>query len=341
MIRWTVCFTALAILIAAMAEAATLEVPQNGGNASGIGYFSGWKCPPNNNISIVVDGGTPIPVPSGVRRGDTSSACGNDGFNGYISQINFNLFGPGVHTAVARQNGVQFAQSTFTVTTFGTNFLTGASDNFYSLVDFPQPGKTTTVQWNQGQQNFVIVGTTGGNAQCPVNAPITNLQSNCPSTGYVYARQDAQAALLTTGQTARVCVVVASAPNDTACFGGSVSSSTTFTLTAGNLNGGPYSALLAGSSGNIANSGNVLNFTVGISGVGFLSFNGLNFQTTIAGPSAAATASETDDAVSAIGTALWGQDETSAGSDTLRSQSALVEQWGAMQSEDATRVPNP
>ena len=71
---------------AASARAATLEVPQNGGDASGIGYVSGWKCPPNDDVSLVIDGGAPIPVPSRARRNDTAGVCGNDGRNGYITQ---------------------------------------------------------------------------------------------------------------------------------------------------------------------------------------------------------------------------------------------------------------
>ncbi len=146
---------------ATYAAAASLEVPADGGNASGIGYFSGWKCPPNDNITIVLDGGSPIPVPSGVRRGDTAGVCGNDGRNGFIAQYNFSLLGDGVHTASVRRNGAQFAQATFTVTTFGVNFLTGASGT-YVLLNFPQSGQNTTVRWVQGAQNFVITDTTGG-----------------------------------------------------------------------------------------------------------------------------------------------------------------------------------
>jgi hypothetical protein len=151
---------ALTLGLAAAASAAVLEVPSNNSDASGIGYFSGWKCPPNDNISIVVDGGAPLPVPSRSARGDTAGVCGNDGRNGFISQINFNLYGQGFHTAVVRQNGVPFAQSIFHVTTFGTNFLTGAAGT-YQLANFPSLGQSTTIEWVQGQQNFVITGTGG------------------------------------------------------------------------------------------------------------------------------------------------------------------------------------
>ena len=155
------CALVIAGGLATHAAAASLEVPANGGNASGIGYFSGWKCPPNDNIPIVLDGGSPIPVPSGVRRLDTAGVCGNDGRNGFIAQYNFNLLGDGVHTASVRRNGAQFAQATFTVTTFGVNFLTGASGT-YVLLNFPQAGQNTTVRWVQGAQNFVITDTSGG-----------------------------------------------------------------------------------------------------------------------------------------------------------------------------------
>ena len=181
------------LLVATGASAAVFEIPANNGNASGIGYFSGWKCPPNDDISIVVDGGTPIPVPSRVRRSDTASTCGNDGRNGFISQINFNLFGPGVHTAVVRQGGVPFAQTTFSVTTFGVNFLSGVSGT-YVLNNFPSTGATTTVEWVQGQQNFVIVDTTGGT---PSQAAVrfandlvcneANFTSTLSANGYVWS----------------------------------------------------------------------------------------------------------------------------------------------------------
>lgn len=152
---------AITVCLASTASAAVLEVPQNGGQASGIGYFSGWKCPPNDDITIVVDGGAPLPVPSGVARGDTAGVCGNDGRNGFLAQINFNLYGTGQHTAVVKRKGVAFAQSTFEVTSFGTEFLTGVS-GFCTLDNFPAGGSTTTVEWAQGQQNFVITNTSGG-----------------------------------------------------------------------------------------------------------------------------------------------------------------------------------
>jgi hypothetical protein len=36
------------------------------------------KCPLNDKMSLVTDGGPPIPVATGIRRGDTSGICRND-----------------------------------------------------------------------------------------------------------------------------------------------------------------------------------------------------------------------------------------------------------------------
>lgn len=160
----------LVLAVCTPSFAAVLEVPQDGGFASGIGYISGWKCPPNDKISVVIDGGSPIPVPSGVRRNDTAGACGNDGRNGYITQINFGLLGDGTHTVAVRQNGQSFVTSTFNVTTFGTPFLTGASGT-YTLQDFPAQGKTATIIWNQGTQSFVVAGTGGDGPATPTPRP--------------------------------------------------------------------------------------------------------------------------------------------------------------------------
>lgn len=153
------CVLAVNVGLASTASAG-LEVPTNGGEASGIGFFAGWKCPPNGNITLVIDGGSPFPVATGISRGDTAAACGNGGFNGFISEFNFSLLGDGNHTVSVRQNGTQFSLATFHVTTFGQHFLSGASGS-YVLQNFPQLGQTATVEWSEGAQNFIITGKGG------------------------------------------------------------------------------------------------------------------------------------------------------------------------------------
>ena len=46
----------------------------------------------------------------------------------------------------------------FKVTTFGQEFLQGAS-GAYSLFNFPRRGSTAAIEWDQSSQNFVVVGT--------------------------------------------------------------------------------------------------------------------------------------------------------------------------------------
>ena len=46
---------------------------------------------------------------------------------------------------------------TFTVTTLGEAFAEDLAQT-HEIADFPAPGQTTTVEWQAGQQKFVITG---------------------------------------------------------------------------------------------------------------------------------------------------------------------------------------
>ena len=92
----------------------------------------------------------------GTSRGDTAGVCG-DANNGYSLLFNWNLLGNGMHTVRAFADGVMFAEVTITVTTLGGEFRTGLSGNV-TVPDFPQAGQTTSLRWQQSQQNFVIDG---------------------------------------------------------------------------------------------------------------------------------------------------------------------------------------
>ena len=69
---------------------------------------------------------------------------------------NWGNLSDGEHIAIAYDDGVEFARSTFTVTTPGTDFLRGVSKRV-TVDDFPHPGDTTVLEWNQGTQHFEIV----------------------------------------------------------------------------------------------------------------------------------------------------------------------------------------
>ena len=127
------------LLMPVLAQAARLEIPGQGANLSGIGVISGWKCEVTGTITVRIDGGNPIPMLYGSERGDTRSVCG-DSANGFVAIFNWGLLDDGTHTAVATDGADEFARSTFTVTTFGEEFVQGASGEC-RIPDFPAPGR--------------------------------------------------------------------------------------------------------------------------------------------------------------------------------------------------------
>ena len=147
----------LVLLAPALAHAqSALDIPGNGDTLSGIGVISGWKCAAQGNLTISLDAGDPIPAAYGFPRGDTTPVCGDDGHNGFFSFFNWAILGDGAHTAVAYDNGVEFARNTFTVVTTGEEFLTGANGQC-SIPNFPAPGETTRFAWTEATQHLEMV----------------------------------------------------------------------------------------------------------------------------------------------------------------------------------------
>jgi len=120
---------------------------------SGLGFISGWKCGANN-ITVRLDGGGPIPLATDQPRADTRLACGTVN-NGFITQVNWNHLGAGRHTAVAYDNGVEFARSTFTVGTTGEEWLEDVTVSI-DVPNFPAPGETGRFVWNESTQHLEL-----------------------------------------------------------------------------------------------------------------------------------------------------------------------------------------
>jgi len=158
LVRLALAFIALlfgfAIPRAVWAQSA-LENPPNGGPVSGIGVVSGWKCTAGT-LTYTVDNGPPAQLAYGISREDTQGVCGHSN-TGFIAEQNWNLTGDGQHTIRVFDNGQQFAQATFTVTTFGTEFLTGVNYE-QTVLAFPNTDTTTYLKWQENAQNFVITG---------------------------------------------------------------------------------------------------------------------------------------------------------------------------------------
>lgn len=134
-----------------------LENPGPGSFQSGIGMIWGWVCAAAV-VALEIDGEPPIEADVTTERLDTAAPCGGT-TNGFGVLFNWNLLDDGAHTVVARADGVEFARTTFTVTTLGEEFVQDAA-GACTVADFPSPGATVRLEWQQHQQNFVIVPAT-------------------------------------------------------------------------------------------------------------------------------------------------------------------------------------
>ena len=154
------CMT-LCVVAPALAYSTVLENPSNGLAYSGIGVVSGWKCESAGPLTVrfhdaaMTPLGDVIPLAYPNERPDTAGVCG-DTNNGFVAIWNWANLGDGTYTAIVYENGVKFAQSTFTVTTLGEAFVRGASGEC-TIMDFPTPEESARFAWNQATQGLVLV----------------------------------------------------------------------------------------------------------------------------------------------------------------------------------------
>ena len=145
----------LGVLAAAPSWAAFLESPAPAAVVSGIGFISGWKCDASN-ITVRIDGGEHLPVAMDQERSDLQEVCGSI-HHGFIKQVNWAwpIISDGEHVVVAYDEGVEFGRAEFTVGTLGEEFLKGAG-RVMLVGNFPAPGETTILEWNESTQHFEI-----------------------------------------------------------------------------------------------------------------------------------------------------------------------------------------
>ena len=145
------------LLAPSLTSAATLDIPGTGTTLSGIGVISGWKCDAKGALTIRFNDGDPIPLLYGSERGDVrnAGAC-PDADVGFVVVMNWGNLGDGEHTAVAYDNGEEFARSTFTVVTTGEAFRRDLAGE-WTIPHFPDPGDTARFVWNTGTQHFELV----------------------------------------------------------------------------------------------------------------------------------------------------------------------------------------
>ena len=130
-----------------------LEHPPDGSYESGVSLIFGWVCDAEA-VSIRVNA-VEMPVFYGVERLDTQEICGGAVENGFMTMLNWNELGDGLHTVEARVDGAVLGTARVIVTPLDEPFQRGLSA-LYTLHDFPESGRGVTVEWQETLQNFVI-----------------------------------------------------------------------------------------------------------------------------------------------------------------------------------------
>ena len=153
---------------------AVLESPTQGSYQSGVELIRGWACEAQR-VEFSIDGGALQAIAYGTDRPDTVATCG-DSNNGFGFTYNWNRISAGTHNLRAYLDGVEFANVNFAVTTLGAEYLTGLSRQFV-FNDFPETGQTTTAEWSEPQQNFIVARTTATPSRLALIAAITDVSN--------------------------------------------------------------------------------------------------------------------------------------------------------------------
>lgn len=138
-----------------------LEVPASGATMSGIGLISGWHCDAVE-ISVIIDDEPPQLAGYGTDRNDTLEPC-DDADNGFGMLFNFGLLESGAHTIRVLADGVEFDRARFDSLRLSTGSFSTDIEGSVEVSDFPKPGHTTTLRWDESSQGFSITGETGPN----------------------------------------------------------------------------------------------------------------------------------------------------------------------------------
>ncbi len=131
-----------------------LENPGPASFQSGLGVISGWVCE-GEAVEVEIGHLGRQAAAYGTERLDTLEACG-DMDNGFGLLFNWNLLGDREHEVVAYVDDLELGRATVRVTTLDEEFLRDVEGECV-VEDFPDMGQTVTLEWQQSQQNFVIV----------------------------------------------------------------------------------------------------------------------------------------------------------------------------------------
>ena len=145
------------LLLSSSAQAAVLDVPTPQTTLSGVGVIHGWKCDAGD-LTVRFDGDPPLPLLHGAARLDVLHAGACDSAQvGFVSIMNWGELGDGHHTAIVYDNGVEFARSTFTVSSPGMAFLRNLMGRGEAVLS---NGQRAMLVWAEATQGFEAVAFT-------------------------------------------------------------------------------------------------------------------------------------------------------------------------------------
>src|SRR5262249_8568502 len=150
------CFSIEAAHVVTAGGQSALEVPAPGTAVSGLGFVAGWKCSVGQ-LTYSIDNGPTAELLYCLSPRYVQVSCDHI-HTGFIAEQNWNLDGNVRHTIRVFDDGFEFAEASFSVATFGTEFLRGAS-GIYLVPNFPKTGKEAIIEWEENLQNFVITDT--------------------------------------------------------------------------------------------------------------------------------------------------------------------------------------
>ena len=156
---------AMGLLLPALAPMAAAEFsfenPAKDKTASGIGIFSGWVCDAES-VQIKFENGDLLDAAYGTSRADTEGVCG-DSDNGFGLLYNFALMGTGSQTVKLLVDGEEVAERAFNTVELSKGTYVKFTDEELeslntstTLTNFPKPGHSVKLSWNQSVQSFVI-----------------------------------------------------------------------------------------------------------------------------------------------------------------------------------------
>jgi hypothetical protein len=143
-----------AVLTQTQAKKGVIEIPAEDSVQSGIGLISGWSCVADS-VEVSIDGRPRIRVPSESPRADVEPVCSHSNA-GFGLLWNYNTMSEGEHTIQLYVKTVPIGEPRkFKVVKPKGEFARGLSKQV-TVPDFPDAGKSTTLDWREGEQRFGI-----------------------------------------------------------------------------------------------------------------------------------------------------------------------------------------